>query len=168
MIKETYRFLKFESILQYVALPTLLPSSPSESDRNGPNNNSGPTHYRDVFDWLRDANKDRPTQVLRIIVEDDLDNPHSDETIIKAVERLGVEVWNWRKYDINSETIRKAAPEVKEVHLYSTGNAAVLRGWSDEGGLRKLNHVSFKKWETECRVVLTASCSLKRSIYMSR
>jgi hypothetical protein len=153
MIAENYKFLKFEKILQYVALPNLLPDVPSPSQTQvtpgkeqkrkiGEGKSDGaqePIHYKQIFDWLR---KIGVQEIFRIIVEDDVDNPHSDEVIENTIKGFGVEVWDWKKYDICSETILTAAPGVKEVYLYSTGNNAVLRGWSDQGGLRRLTKVS--------------------------
>lgn len=143
-IEKNYQFLRFESTLQYVALPNLLslPETASndrithEGKENEP---PTPTHYKKIFDWLR---KTRQVQeILRVIVEDDLEHPHDDQTIEEAIQGLGVEVWDWRKYDISSETIYTAAPDVKEIYLYTTGNNTVLWGWSDEDGLRKLKNV---------------------------
>lgn len=145
MIKKDYKFLNFEDILQYVALPNLLPNiqTPSQTTsgkekKHKSEEGQTPTHYKEIFEWLRRRNV---KEVLRIIVEDDLDNPHSDEVIVTAIKGLGVEVWDWKKYDICSETIREAAPDVQVVHLYTSGNNAVLRGWSDQDGLRRLTKV---------------------------
>jgi hypothetical protein len=147
MISSNYKFLKFEEILQYVALPNLLPNiqAPSQtpSGKGKEAKSEGlqtPKHYQQIFKWLKDSRNVK--EILRIIVEDDLDNPHSDEVIEETIEPFGVEVWDWRKYDISSETIRRAAPGVKELYLYTTGNNAVLRGWSDQDGLRMLKKVN--------------------------
>lgn len=144
MIKKNYKFLKFESTLQLVGLPTLLPepAKPAAGTVIDPEREwekPKPAPYQEIFDWLRDKGKVK--EVLHIVVEDDLVQPHDDQTIEATLKDLGVEVWDWRKYDISSETIWSAAPHVKEVSLYTTGNNAVLRGWSDEGGLRKLRNV---------------------------
>ena len=146
MIESNYKFLKFEDILQYVALPNLLPNTQAPSQtpsgkQKEPRSEEvqTPTHYKDIFDWLR--KKGNVKAVLRIIVEDDPDNPHSDEVIEDTLKGLGVEIWDWKKYDICSETICVAAPDVKEVCLYTAGNNAVLRGWSSEDGLRRLKKV---------------------------
>lgn len=177
LIKKNYKFLKFENILQYVALPNLpiveeeVKESASqttpegakkqvngtEPPANAPDHSQNkseevkrqekatpqkpkPAQHKMIFDWLR--NIKNVEQVLHIIVEDDLDNPHDDETIISAVSHLQVETWDWRKYDLCSDTIFKAAPNVTRVNLYTTGNNTVLRGWSDENGLRVLKKVN--------------------------
>ncbi|KAF7948884.1 hypothetical protein EAE96_008066 [Botrytis aclada] len=79
--------------------------------------------------------------ILSISVKD-LDSPaHSDESIEKALEGFGVETWDWQKIDISTGVIETVAPDVRVVHLYWSGNNAVLRGWGEEGGLKKLKHL---------------------------
>jgi hypothetical protein len=41
-----------------------------------------------------------------------------------------------------STVLLKAAPGLREVHLYSSGNNAVLRSWSAEDGIPALANVS--------------------------
>ncbi|PNP59103.1 hypothetical protein THARTR1_01351 [Trichoderma harzianum] len=97
-----------------------------------------PTHYKEIFDWLK---KKKVERVFEVIIEDDLSTPHEDETIIETLKTFGVETWNWKKYDICIDTISQAAPNVSTVYLYTSGNNAVLRGWSDETGLRTLQQL---------------------------
>lgn len=75
------------------------------------------------------------------MVVDDGDISHSDEVIEEALRRFQVEVWDWKKLDISSETIFQAAENVKEISLYSTGNNAVLMGWYSDEGLKKFPKV---------------------------
>jgi hypothetical protein len=132
------RFLKFETILRYVALPSISmdPSqSLSQSDfrqRKVAYDGRGRTDFSTIFDWLRDNGVKR---ILRVMVDDGKDPPHSDEAIESALRDLNVEVWDWRRHDICSETIRRAAPNARVVYLYSSGNNAVLREWSGPDGL---------------------------------
>lgn len=82
--------------------------------------------------------------MIRVIVDDTLEPAHSDEAIEKALWNLKVDIWDWKKVDICTETIITASPDVKEVYLYWSGNNAVLRGWSELGGLpllKKLKRV---------------------------
>ena len=150
-IKQNYAFLKFEKALQYVALPRLrsniLPSSMKEGSKGEAIKDSArlasPTQYLEVFNWLKAQRN--VSKVLEIIIEDDPDDPHSDTDIQNTVRNLGVETWNWRKYDISSDTIVQAAPEARKVYLYTTGNKAVLREWSGKEGLRRLKDVSGRR-----------------------
>ena len=146
-------YLKFEVILQYVAIPCLTVSRSATQTISNSNSNSneiaklsrklpnckGRLDYCLIFDWLRECGV---KQILRVIVQDDQAAPHSDEIIELALEGFGIEDFDWQKVDLCTETVLKAAPDVKIVHLYSTGNNAVLRGWSDTGGLQRLKNVS--------------------------
>jgi hypothetical protein len=88
-----------------------------------------------LFNFLRNKGVKR---VIRVIVDDTLDPAHSDEVIEKSLGGLKVEIWDWKKIDLCTETIVTAAPDVREVCLYWSGNNAVLRGWSEQGGLNLL------------------------------
>lgn len=87
------------------------------------------------FTWLRRKNVKR---ILRVIVDDHTDPPHSDEAIKQCLAPFGVEILNWSKSDLDPVTIFDASKELREVHLYWSGNNAVLRGWSEPDGLRRL------------------------------
>lgn len=103
---------------------------------------SGRTDLFSVFEELRSRSKG-VKRVLKIVVDDTLEGspPHSDETIENSLKNMEVEIWDWKRFDLCSEVIYNAAPKVREVYLYSTGNNAVLRSWSDQGGLRKLEQL---------------------------
>ncbi|THV53899.1 hypothetical protein BGAL_0039g00110 [Botrytis galanthina] len=139
---------KFDDILQRVSVPAsftlvevktaansgrTLTSAPSKSSSKGLSN------LESVFGWLRDKMKVKT--ILSISVKD-LDSPsHSDESIEKALKGFGVETWDWQKIDISTFVIKTVAPDVRDVHLYWSGNNAVLRGWAEEGGLKQLKHL---------------------------
>ncbi|KAK3314432.1 hypothetical protein B0H66DRAFT_583437 [Apodospora peruviana] len=74
-------------------------------------------------------------------IHDSFNPPHTDEAIEEALRGMDVEIWDWKKTDLCTEVIYTAAPRVREVHLYWSGNNAVLRGWSEEGGLKKLTQL---------------------------
>ncbi|KAL6822091.1 hypothetical protein J3E69DRAFT_339920 [Trichoderma sp. SZMC 28015] len=64
----------------------------------------------------------------------------------EIVERnFDIEIWDWKKLDINCDIIARCAPGVREITLYSSGNNAVLMGWSSMDGLR--NRTKFPKLE---------------------
>jgi len=73
-------------------------------------------------------------------VDDDEDTPHSDE-VIESLKRFGIEDWDWKKVDLCSEVLLKAAPNAEKITLYCSGNNAILRSWSAEDGLKKLEKV---------------------------
>ncbi|KAK6501368.1 hypothetical protein TWF481_009210 [Arthrobotrys musiformis] len=97
--------------------------------------------YVETFKWLR---KQKVKKIFKVQVNE-IDDPlhpqiipHSNYAIRKCLEGFEVETFDWKKYDICSETILRAAPNVRVVHLYSTANTAVLRGWAAADGLVKL------------------------------
>ncbi|EAA34359.1 subtilisin-like protein [Neurospora crassa] len=132
--------LKFHDVLQYVELPGLRIGTPSTTDLDGVNENEqkGRKNLAWVFEKLRSNGVQK---VLRVSVDDTLLPPHSDEVIEDSLKPMEVEIWDWKKIDLCSEVIFNAAPMVREVYLYCSGNNAILRSWSDEGGLKRLSHL---------------------------
>ena len=104
-----------------------------------------------VFNWLK---KHRVKSVIKVSVVDDVEPSHSDEAIelclgptrsadgMKKIEGLDVRIWNWFKMDLCVDVIVASAPNVRDVTLYSSGNNAVLVGWSSSAGLPRLKGVS--------------------------
>lgn len=149
--------LKFENILRYVDLPkiTIERGLPEQKPGDHPGDGMGRRDLEVIFDWLR---KDCGVEkIIRVKVDDSKDLPHSDESIENCLKDFGVQVWDWNKVDICCSTIFKAAPEVREVYLYCSGNNAVLRSWSADDGLRSLKEVGFSMHAV--RYTLTFSSS---------
>ncbi|KAF7880798.1 uncharacterized protein EAF02_006689 [Botrytis sinoallii] len=140
---------KFDDILQRVSVPasfTLLRPKPAANSgkirtSSAPSKTSskGLSNLESVFGWLREKMKVKT--ILSISVKDLDSLAHSDESIEKALEGFGVETWDWQKIDISTGVIETVAPKVRAVHLYWSGNNAVLRGWGEEGGLKQLKHL---------------------------
>jgi hypothetical protein len=107
--------------------------------------------YTAVFQWLWDSGV---RKIFTVEVNDNGPDPHTNASIRQSLrgwnpqtnsfQDFEVEVWKWKKFDICSETIFNAAPMASEVHLYSSGNTAVLRGWACSSGLPKLTNVRDK------------------------
>jgi hypothetical protein len=147
--------LKFESILLYVELPKLsverkqalalmqTPRATSIYPRQKLSpvieRGKGATDFEIIFKELQGKGVKK---ILKVIVEDDKGNPHSDDIIEKALSPFDIEEWDWKKFDLCSDTIYNAAPNLREVSLYSSGNNAVLRSWSAPDGLAKFTDVS--------------------------
>jgi hypothetical protein len=137
-IEEGLAHLKFEDVLQYVALPRLKLERRPVLSKNKKSQNPDGKGRNDMiflFNFLRNKSVKR---VIRVIVDDTLEPSHSDEAIETALGGLKVEIWDWKKIDLCTETIVTAAPDAREVCLYWSGNNAVLRGWSEPGGLPQL------------------------------
>lgn len=139
--------LKFENILRYVDFPKAVvgqaPDAPVKTKKSQTKqpvpDGIGRKDLKAVFEWLKDSGVEK---IIRVRVQDTQDPPHCEETIEAALETFQVEVWDWVRTDICSDTIFKAAPDVIKVYLYSSGNNAVLKSWSGIDGLRKLEKVS--------------------------
>ncbi|KAI9645784.1 hypothetical protein NHQ30_005217 [Ciborinia camelliae] len=137
---------KFDDVLQRVTVPASFTIQGSKSQANSGKtrissefSSKGRSNLESVFEWLREEMKVRT--ILSITVND-LNSPaHSDESIEKAMRGFGVERWDWQKIDISTGVIETVAPAVRVVHLYWSGNNSVLRGWSDEGGLKQLQQL---------------------------
>ena len=137
-IRKMISNLQFDDVLQSVDIArisreTVSPAAAnSKKVRRRPNkpDGEGRDDMIEVLEWLRGV-----TTILKLSV-DDLEHPaHSDVAIEMALRGKAVEIWDWRKVDICSEVIRKAAPDVREVHLHWSGQNAVLRAWSEDEGL---------------------------------
>ncbi|KAL7937004.1 hypothetical protein V8C35DRAFT_213161 [Trichoderma chlorosporum] len=138
--------LKFEDILQYVAIPRLnvevnMNAANSKRPRNGRSPKQDGDGRRDlcyIFDRLR---KRGVKTILKVIIDDSVSPAHSDEAIEDALKFMDVEIWDWKRIDLCSEVICRVASKAREVNLYWSGNNAVLRGWSEEGGLKRLREL---------------------------
>lgn len=133
-----FAHLQFEDVLQYVALPRLhvekLPVQTKFSNSKKPQqpDGRGRKDMEFIFEFLRDK---KVSRVIRVIVDDTSEPSHSDESIEICLGGLNVEIWDWMKVDLCTETIYTAAPDVRELSLYWSGNNSVLRGWSEREGL---------------------------------
>lgn len=134
-------YWNFEQVLRYVAIPKYMQPSDvpklSEADQNAKGN--GRTELVEVFGWLKRCGV---RKIIQVIVDDSADPPHGDENIERALGQLKVEKLDWKKEDIDIDTIRKAVPKAKELRLYCSGNKSVLRSWSSENGLARMPFVS--------------------------
>ncbi|PNP43868.1 hypothetical protein TGAMA5MH_04151 [Trichoderma gamsii] len=139
--------LKFEDILQYVAIPrisvevnvnTANSKRARGSGRSSKQDGDGRRDLCYIFDRLR---KKGVKTVLKVIIDDSTMPAHSDEAIEDALKFMDVEIWDWKRMDLCSEVIHRVASKAREVNLYWSGNNAVLRGWSEEGGLKRLSQL---------------------------
>lgn len=142
-IKDTISVLKFEDVLQCVDIPKITAEvitpgvADSKAPKKQPNKNvEGRRDLVEVFRWLSGVET-----ILKLTVDDLVHPAHSDRAIEEALKNKVVEIWDWKKLDICSELIRVAAPNVREVNLYWSGNNAVLRGWSEKEGLPQLKNL---------------------------
>ena len=126
----------------------------------------GPSGRKDMqyfFNWLYEKGV---RHIIRVSVEDSGasgEKVHSDQAIQKSLERFIVEQLDWKKTDLDPETIlsignkavkeppswkakkskpeTKVEPQLRQLCLRWSGSNTVLRGWSEPGGLAKLPHL---------------------------
>lgn len=150
--------IKFETTLGYVELPYWKPTTKGGHQSNAPDaidveveghSEDNPDPYVAIFDWLWSSDV---AKIFMVNVDDDGEQPHTNWAIRQCLNgedskgqptrNFEVEIWKWKKSDLCSDTIFRAAPAAQEVYLYSHGNTAVLRSWACKGGIAKLEKVS--------------------------
>jgi hypothetical protein len=163
--------MEFETILDCVTLPYWnqlchrsshgrQSAEPVEESNNRADMEVDP--YRAIFDWLWESNV---RKILSVEVDDSESEPHTNAGIRKAfrgemtetdwARDFKVEVWKWKKFDLCSDTIAVSAPSVREVHLFSHGNTAVLKGWASKSGLAKLEQVALRTISSLTQIPIT-------------
>jgi hypothetical protein len=136
---EEMPYAKFDETLHYLELPNVKVSVSRGQKINSDDASKGRRDYETIFNWLR---KKGVKNIIHLLVEDAPAHSHSDESIERALKDFKViKTWEWLKTDIDSETLVKAAPSVREVVLYWSGNNAVLRGWGEAEGLHRLRNL---------------------------
>lgn len=147
LIKFLDRF-HFESILQFVDIPRLIlapdktaltAEKPAKLSRKGTSITSG-IGREECLEILKYLQEKGVRKIIELVVDDDQDPPHKD-TIIASLNTFDLEIFDWKKLDLCSDTIFKAAPYAQKIVLYSSGNNAVLRSWSAADGLGRFTRV---------------------------
>jgi hypothetical protein len=136
--------IEFSSTLKAVNLPDLQCSEYSgiDSDITGPgiapSNKCGRKYgvrstYEavDVFNFLRVEREVRCVKSVK--VPDCIVHPHPNLKIRECLRDLDIRSLHWRKRDLSLSLVKEVAPNVAELHLYSSGNEDVLRFWSQTG-----------------------------------
>ena len=68
-------------------------------------------------------------------------NPLDEDKICVCLKDLEVEELDWRRLDLGIEPIVSLGPTLSTLHLYSSGNWAVLSHWVSNVGLERLEKV---------------------------
>lgn len=92
-----------------------------------------------MMKWLKDKGV---KTILRLIVPDCLYFPHPEGYIAECVEDLSIRYLDWRKVDLCIDAISCLKESLEELHLYCSGNWAVIRHWAGADGLRKLDKLN--------------------------
>jgi len=125
---------------------------------------SRPNNCEVVFQYLKEDVKVKTIYEIAVKeanIESPNIPPHTDEAIIDCLtanslpsspsHELVIEphwpqilIWDWQKVDISLHVLKKCAPNVETVCLYTSGSDAILESWSSSEGLIKLQQVGTK------------------------
>ncbi len=93
-----------------------------------------------VLKWLYDKGV---KSIIKLKVPDRLVNPHNDLRMARQVERFKVEILDWKVLDLSISIFSvDVKGRIKELHLYSSGNRAVISHWFSPEGITSLKKVS--------------------------
>jgi hypothetical protein len=157
---------RFDSVLQYVAFPHVEVQrigrlADKERERAESHPSLGREDIKYFFAWLY---KKGVRHIIRVTVEDSPNSSgkvHSDKAIQESLEKFVVEILDWRKVDLDPETILHISSKVetkvssgvnddktemvqmpqrrlRELWLRWSGNNTALRAWSEREGLAML------------------------------
>lgn len=164
--------IKFDPVLQYVSFPHVevgvrgrLADRERDAELQSGMRQLGHLGRKDMryfFEWLY---KKGVRHIIQLSVDDcgnANEKVHSDEAIQASLERFIIENLDWRKVDLDPETILHVSSKIpgkedptdeapkststvfdpdrqlKQLHLRWSGSNAVLRAWSEPEGLPML------------------------------
>jgi hypothetical protein len=142
--KQSYDHINFDDVLRYVAFRRIelhQPPPPARESKLGkkllqkPKPGRGRSDLTFFFDWLYEKNV---RHILKVIVDDLKDPPHSDRAIEDSLRRFEVETLDWRRIDLCPKTLFNACRSVRVIYLRWSGNRAILRAWGEPEGLPRL------------------------------
>jgi len=128
--------LEFESTLRYVDIPI---SDTNKGDYTPTKGLGGRDEALLILNWL--GEKKGVKNIIEIRIADSHYRPHNEEIIALAVRRFDVQILNWKRTDLSIDAILEGAPNVKELHLYSSGSWAALGHWVGADGVGRLKKV---------------------------
>lgn len=116
--------VRFERILKFASFPDLDNEDPykREADLLQQENRI----IKNFLSWLRHSRK--VEEVLSLSVLDRLLCPHTDSDVSSCVQDFNIQRLDWRKLDLY---LRDLNGDLRELHLYSSGNPAVLDHWEE-------------------------------------
>ncbi|KAI1635751.1 hypothetical protein F4809DRAFT_612809 [Biscogniauxia mediterranea] len=143
----------FGTTLSYVSIPATRHVPLPADDQSMPLENPrlGRTDLIDVFNKLFEL---KVKFIWRLEVEDRQRPSHTDSAIERAIQGrdstgdevfrdpISIHTWDWRKPDLSTDVIAFAAPTVKVVNLYWSGNQTVLKAWGCSEGIPRLHSIT--------------------------
>ena len=135
----------FDSSLKIVKLPELHCTLENPCDPLAFGLRTGDTAPAPrIFNFLASEGHGQPVRnVTEVDVRDCPIHPHTNSSIQGCLATRNVKILNWRKKDFDLNIVKKVAPAVEELTLYSSGNMDVLNSSTSDGGLKQLANVRF-------------------------
>ena len=133
--------LKYEHTLRYVDFP---PLDLMAEEREVFKENTHFTRRHDevfrILNWLWD---DKGVErIIKLRIPDRLVHPHDDFVMAEKLEDFGVEILDWKVLDLSIASLKDSTKgRIRELHLYSSGNRAVINHWFGRDGIGKLTKV---------------------------
>ncbi|KAI1819685.1 hypothetical protein F4861DRAFT_526015 [Xylaria intraflava] len=152
----TRKLLSYEQTLRYVEFPPLdMRVGDREIYKENSHFEQEHTEVFRILDWLREEK--HVERIIRLKVPDRIVNPHNDLKMAKEIDRFKVEFLDWKVLDLSISMFSKEVKgRIKELHLYSSSNRAVLSHWFSSEGIKSL-----KKLETLEIKVIQETCTLR-------
>ena len=146
--------MEFCQFLKFVTLPDLACNDERSCKCLLSSLRSDPEAPR-VFQYLHNKGV---REICHVVVPDCLQHPHANKDIIEsfhgAHSRLHIRSLDWRKRDLDIQTILTATKHVEKLVLYSSGNLDVLSHWASLDGLCRLPKVYFVAEQQDWMVLI--------------
>ncbi|KAK1254166.1 hypothetical protein MKX08_008161 [Trichoderma sp. CBMAI-0020] len=97
-----------------------------------------------ALDWLR---RKGVKEIIELVIPDRLVNPHNEIGIGQYVERLKVEVLDWRFLDMSISILNTGKDRIRELHLYTSGKRSAIMHWLSKDGVHSLTNLQ-KTWDS--------------------
>lgn len=155
------RHLTYEKILRYAAFPQLdLFMEDRQTFRAGRSLDNDHSEVFDVLKWLKHK---KVEIIMKLKVPDRLVNPHDDIEMADQIDDFKVEDLDWKVLDLSIANLRHGTKQrLEKLHLYSSGNRAVVSHWFSNEGINSLSKVGHYEIDGSSGGALTSN---PRSLY---
>ncbi|KAF2497767.1 subtilisin-like protein [Lophium mytilinum] len=135
----TQTLLSYEKTLRYAEFPSL-DMWVEERDVFSESSHLKREHT-EVFKILKWLEKKDVTTIIKLKVPDRLINAHDDRKMASFVDYFNVKVLDWKVLDLSISVLGKNTKDLlEELHLYSSGNRAVISHWFSAEGICSLKN----------------------------
>jgi hypothetical protein len=133
--------LAYEETLRYAEFPSLdLLVEEREVFSESSHLKHEHTEVFKILDWLKEK---KVTTIIKLKVPDRLINAHDDMKMAEWVNYFNVKILDWKVLDLSISVLKKDTKQrLEELHLYSSGNRAVINHWFSAEGISSLTNVS--------------------------